>query len=324
MYISASRSKFEVASRTVDQAGQAIVEFLFVAITFLFCTLGIIQLAMVLNAYSLVRYAAYNAARAAIVHGGNHDTMQEAARLSLVATFPKHGRADHRRGFDDNYTAAQASDTIPGRTYFNKPITSVQILDSGIPCGTVVAFDDPRDADRALITVQVVHQYQLVIPLVNRLTFWLWWKLESGGTYGGESLDKVAQVTDRMRRSGEFTTADYRIPLVAHYTMRMQSDYAAEACPPPPPPPPPPPEPPPPPPTPVPTPTPCPASGSFCGAILANFYCAGPYGCVVPDYARNPGCSSCCQVCMNVEGLGYDCWRAHCAGNFAGAPCYCY
>lgn len=212
-----------ILSRTPAEGGQAIVEFTFIAITFLFVILGVIQLAMVLNAYSMVRYAAYNAARAAIVHGGSPEKMREAARLSLVATFPRHGVADQRRGYMENYYAARDTDHVAGLKYFGKPITSVAVVNHD--CGGVVTFDDPADSDRGLITVQVVHQYQLVIPMVNRMVFWLYHLMDSGGSYGGQSLDYIAQQTDKERRGGEFYHIEYRIPLVAHYTMRLQSDY---------------------------------------------------------------------------------------------------
>ena len=69
---------------TLDsEQGQGMVEFVIIAITMLFTILGVLQMALVLNAYTLVRYAAYNAARAGIVHGGNLDQMKEAERISL-------------------------------------------------------------------------------------------------------------------------------------------------------------------------------------------------------------------------------------------------
>lgn len=216
-----------------DEQGQSMAEFSIIAITFFFVLLGVIQLAMVLNAFSLVRYAAYNAARAAIVHSGDPQKMAKAARLSLVATFPRHGRADHRRGFVENYRGAELTDSDRNLTYYGRPITSVSIVDSGdVPCETTVTFDDPVDSDNAHITVQVVHQYEMVIPLVNRLIFYVYELLESGPGYRGETPDYVAKETDRLRRTGRYRDIEYRIPLVAHYTMRAQSDFVTGACPP--------------------------------------------------------------------------------------------
>lgn len=222
-----SKKKKNLFSRDSKGKGQAMVEFVFVSITFLFTILGVLQLAMCLNAYSLVRYAAYNAARAAIVHGCDQEKMNEAARLSLVATFPKHGRADHVRGFMDNYLAARATDQRALFTVFEGPITEVKVINGGIP-EDVTTFDDPVDSDQSIITVQVVHNYELVIPLVNRILYYVYtlWRLGVG--YGGESLDYLSARTDALRRTPVLGGIEYRIPIVAHYTMRLQSDYLRE------------------------------------------------------------------------------------------------
>lgn len=217
--------------QTTDQAesGQAMVEFVLSVITFLFCVLGIIQLALCLNAYSLVRYAAYNAARAGIVHQADLDRMREAARLSLLAIFPRHGRADHQLGVTENYLGALATDQFPNSGFNFRPITDVRIVNSDIFDGvSVVTFDDPAQARQSLITVEVTHHYELIIPLVNRMLFYLYRRFKlSGGAIrsGSDSVDRIAAITDRERRTGDLRDIEYRIPIVAHYTMRMQSDF---------------------------------------------------------------------------------------------------
>ncbi len=206
-------------------------EFVIIAITMLFTILGVLQLALVLNGYTLVRYAAYNAARAAIVHGGDQEKMEEAARVSLLATFPGHGRADTPRGFMENYNGARATDTNPLLTFFLEPITKVEIVHKdGINCGQVVTFDDPVDTPDATITVKVTHNYEMVIPLVNRLLFYVYTQIRSGAGYQNETVNQVTAITDGKRRTGEFRDIEYRIPLVAAYTMRLQSDYAPPGC----------------------------------------------------------------------------------------------
>ncbi|MBL7661916.1 pilus assembly protein [bacterium] len=210
------------------EAGQAMVEFVLISITFLFVLLGLIQLAMILNTQSLVRYAAFNAARSGIVHGGDLDKMREAARISLLAVFPKHGRADHRRGLMDNYLAARETDNDPSLTYANKAITEVKILNKqGLTTGQVVTFDDPIEQKKAILTIQVTHWYQLVIPLVNRMIFHLY-NLFQSNSYQADNLDYYSAQTNKLRRSGSYQDIEYRIPLVSHYTMRLQSDYVHE------------------------------------------------------------------------------------------------
>jgi Flp pilus assembly pilin Flp len=204
--------------------GQALAEFTLIAITFLFVVLGVMQLALALNAYAMVRYAAYNAARAAIVHGGDEAKMKEAARLSLVAIFPTHGRADHLKGFTENYLAAAATDWMVDLG--EGPITSVRILNNkSLDSGHTVLFDDAPESANANITVEVKH-YQLVIPLVNRILYYVYTRFLFHGSTAGETLDSLARKTDTLRRGGgELANREYRIPLVAHYTMRLQSDY---------------------------------------------------------------------------------------------------
>ena len=206
-------------------------EFVIIAITMMFTILGVLQLALVLNAYTLVRYAAYNAARSAIVHGGDQDKMDEAARLSLLGTFPSHGRADTPRGFMENYEGAKATDSaVP--TFFGDPITKVEIVHKeGIACGQVVTFDDPVDTPDATLTVKVTHNYEMVIPLVNRMLFFVYSQIRSGAGYQNETVNQVAGITDGKRRSGNFRDIEYRIALVAAYTMRLQSDFAPPGCP---------------------------------------------------------------------------------------------
>jgi len=226
------KSKFTLKNNP-PEGGQAMVEFVLVAITFLFTILGVIQLAMVLNAYALVRYAAYNSARAAIVHANDavvlDEKMHEAARLSLLAIFPSHGRADHIRGLVENYVAAKETDRDPSLTFFNEPITKAEVVNNnGLPAGAVVTFDDFTEGTDAVITVKVEHQYELVIPLVNRILFFVYTKFRSGEGYQNQTLDNMSAQTDKLRRVGEFKDIEYRIPLVAHYTMRLQSDYEVQ------------------------------------------------------------------------------------------------
>jgi len=198
------------------------VEFVVVAITMMFTILGVLQLALVLNAYTLVRYAAYNAARAGIVHGGNMDQMKEAARVSLLATFPSHGRADTVRGFTENYLGSQLTDGLFLLNDLGDDITKVEIFHKeNVPCGEVVTFDDPVDAPNALLTVQVTHYYELVIPLVGRILYYVYRQVISGG-YRNEDIFQITAKTDAERRSRDI---EYRIPLKAAYTMRMQSDF---------------------------------------------------------------------------------------------------
>ena len=226
--IKKKKKKKEKFSLSNDQGGQAMVEFVLSVITFLFCVLGVIQLALCLNAYTLVRYAAYNAARAGIVHEANLGRMREAARQSLLAVYPRHGRADHQRGITENYLGALATDQTPLPLYGFRAITDVRILNvSDLESESVITFDDPASAPRGLLTAEVTHHYELVVPLVNRIIYFLhrrWLGSQKTAAWGSDSVDKLAAVTDKQRRNGNLSDIEFRIPIVAHYTMRMQSD----------------------------------------------------------------------------------------------------
>lgn len=197
-----------------------------IAITVLFTLLGVIQLALVLNASTMVHYAAYNAARAAIVHGADKNKMLEAARLSLLANFPSQGRADNLKGYYQNYLSAKDTDNNPNLTVSGEPITRVEILNkNNLGCDQVVTFDDPVDTKNAILTVRVVHLYELGIPLVNRMLYFLYQKVIANVGDNGETINQLAAITAELEKTGEYKDIEYRIPLVGFYTMRMQSDY---------------------------------------------------------------------------------------------------
>ncbi len=212
------------------EGGQAIVEFLFTALTMMLVILGVLQMALILNAFSLVRYAAYNAARSGIVNGGDLEKMKEAARVSLLATFPSHGRADTARGFTENYLGAKAVDDNPILNDLGEAITKVEIVNKdALPCGQVVTFDDPVDTPDASLTVKVTHSYEMVVPFVNRLLYYVYRQVLGGG-YENEDIFQISAKTDQLRRSGAFRDIEYRIRLIGVYTMRLQSDFANPDC----------------------------------------------------------------------------------------------
>ena len=210
------------SARNRDQSGQAIVEFLFCAITFLFVLLGTLQLVLVLNAQIAVNYASYSAARAAIVSGCGLAPMQIAARMALAPIFPRHGRAATARGYMDNFSGANSVDTytqwwgIEGQ-----PITKVEIV-SGLTRGATTTFDDPFYGTRTAIKVRVVHQYELIMPLVNAILFKTM-ELGRQNKIRGRDIDAMAKQAMRSRIL-RTRFSGYRIPLVSTYTMHLQSD----------------------------------------------------------------------------------------------------
>src|SRR3954466_11583767 len=87
-----SRAVHDGSTMRQGESGQAIVEAAFVLPAMIFLILCAIQLAQIQQARLLAEYAAFNAARAGIVHSGDPEVMHDAARLSLL---PAPGRTDN-------------------------------------------------------------------------------------------------------------------------------------------------------------------------------------------------------------------------------------
>jgi hypothetical protein len=73
------------------ESGQVAVEAALIMPLMVFMALGIIQLTMIQHAKLMTEYAAYQAARAGIVWGGNNERMHDAA---IIALLPTMGRTD--------------------------------------------------------------------------------------------------------------------------------------------------------------------------------------------------------------------------------------
>lgn len=199
------------------------VEFVIVAMTLLFILLGTLQLALLLNAQMLVRYAAFNAARTAIVTGGDRLKMLDAARMSLLPVFPNHGRALTPLGWEENYLGALRVDQQTNWLGANGvAITSVSI--ENVKKGEVITFDDPGSGTVKPITVQVTHQYELVIPIVNAAIVKAR-ELFAAGKSPGTPDELVKRSAESARRlKAKPLWSGYRVPLTATYTMHPQSD----------------------------------------------------------------------------------------------------
>src|SRR5205814_9199466 len=91
------------------ESGQAIVEAAFVLPAMIFLILCAIQLAQIQQARLLAEYAAFNAARAGIVHSGDPEVMHRAALLSVL---PSAGRTDSFDNLGKTFVALKLRDTI--------------------------------------------------------------------------------------------------------------------------------------------------------------------------------------------------------------------
>jgi hypothetical protein len=204
-----------------SNAGQALVEFAICMVTFLFILLGILQLVLFLNAQTAVRYAAFSAARSAIVTGGDREKMLDAARVALLPIFPRHGHTVTPLFVMESYLGAKQVDSDPrwGRNPLNiydNPITKVSLI---YPT-TGLTFDDNNHLQQAAITVRVEHQYELVIPIVNAILSAAMKIRQSGGAI--ETPDELLKKAAKTNYGSEFS--GYRIPINAYYTMNLEND----------------------------------------------------------------------------------------------------
>jgi len=176
--------------------GQAVIEYLIMIPFALTMILGIIQIALIFNAHSMLELAAFNAARAAIVARGDRPedpvTMERmekqaklAAFLTLLPVIPAfHGFTPTVQGVQSAFTSASSNTTgaLGGLTGQAAAVALEQLMlkvkflppdsedpDAEARVDDVIEFDDPERAGENVIKVMVEWQYPLVIPFINRI-----------------------------------------------------------------------------------------------------------------------------------------------------------
>ncbi|MFL5278669.1 MAG: TadE/TadG family type IV pilus assembly protein [Myxococcales bacterium] len=170
------------------ESGQAIVEAAFVLPAMIFLILCAIQLTQIQQARLLTDYAAFNAARAGIVHNGdNGDSdgfsdgpMYDAAALSLA---PSLGRSDSFTEVAKRVAAVKLLDAALGafklsrvRVYVRNPKRADFARFGKHLNGREIDFDDvrPGATDATLLEIQVRYLYELRIPFANKMIQTLW------------------------------------------------------------------------------------------------------------------------------------------------------
>jgi Flp pilus assembly pilin Flp len=201
-----ARDKARSAAR--HEGGQTSFEFLIATLLAIVIILGILQIGLLFNAHSMVKLAAFNAARAAIVARADEpdqpvtiEQMREKAKLAAFLTvFPVipwiHAAApkdladlpgslaglltppDSPEGFD----ATDPAGSLPGGALaaleFLLGCVDVKFVDpraqdpstaDEVAIEETIEFDDRSKTDANLIKVVVTWQYPLVMPFVNRI-----------------------------------------------------------------------------------------------------------------------------------------------------------
>lgn len=277
-----------------DSSGNAAVEAAIVLPLWIFALLGVLQLALFQQARLLTEYAAYQAARAGIVHNGDPSAMQRAAIFVLApTTCPTRvpGARELCRApagvWQRQLASMAALETLSSHHALIFPGVHVHTLSPYWPkhahlfdvaSGTELDFDffeDRPDERReaTLLTVQVQYWFELKIPFAD----WVIWSaylakrggLAARGSISDPVLDPAASPSlvehgepegrlarlvqasrppaeaelhrgDRYRpiakrswaamvgsglQGGRRNQRTYFIPIVAHHTMRMQSNF---------------------------------------------------------------------------------------------------
>jgi hypothetical protein len=180
------------------ESGQAIVEAAFVLPAMIFLILCAIQLTQLQQARLLTEYAAFNAARAGIVHNGDNGTsdgfsdgaMYDAAVLSIA---PSLGRTDNFTEIGKRLVPFKLLDAALGpfklsrmRVYVRSPKSADFSKYGRHLNGREIDFDDvrPGATDATLLEIQVRYLYEMRIPFANKLiqTIWMATHVRSGNS----------------------------------------------------------------------------------------------------------------------------------------------
>jgi len=246
------------------ESGQAIVEAALVLPAMVFLILCAIQLAQIQQARLLAEYAAFNAARAGIVHSGDPGPMQQAALLSVL---PSTGRTDSFEAIAKTLAVLEAKNALLDK--FGMPLVRVFVhgprrvdfAKYGAHLnGREIDFDDvrPGATDATLLEIQVRYLYEMRVPFANKIiqTIWMathvgagdkraldgWtgWDLTSPKALVPTGPDAVSLTRD-LAMAAKFNDGTpegvnlaslvllgskgrYYFPVQAFYTMRMQSN----------------------------------------------------------------------------------------------------
>ncbi|MFO7155756.1 MAG: TadE/TadG family type IV pilus assembly protein [Pseudomonadota bacterium] len=234
--------------RTGAAEGSALVESAIVLPVFVLLVLCAIQLALLGRARLLVEYAAYRAARAGILWNGDPRRMQAEAIRALASTacptrIPSARPLCALYPADGGRSALQALSADP---HLGFPGVHVHILSPHWPShrhlfdlgGEELDFDrfgpEPERLDATLLTIQLQYWFELKIPFADAIVWNAWAAAQRLGGRGGHEIYRgdYEPISERalraMREHGAGRSARaFFIPVVAHHTMRMQSNFYA-------------------------------------------------------------------------------------------------
>jgi len=245
-----------------DAQGQAMVETAIVAPLFIFMMLGLLQLTLILQARSFVKYAAYRAARTGAMHNACRPKMEESALAALVPVIAIGDAlltSKNAGEYAISYAAVLARQRLPGLPIIQLTVCG-PLLDwfgasDTYKNGNEVDFDDPRNLspwpgapaspnaidngkllrgfERTKLKIQVKYFHKLIIPFANAIFFQSWLGMQisetvrlSGSYTGTNYVDRKASF-DIGRRTRAESTALLRAAALSHrYYFPLYGAYA--------------------------------------------------------------------------------------------------
>ena len=155
-----------------NESGQAMVEFAVVfPVVFLLC-LVIMQTFLLLSARQVVNYAAYCAARSAIVFlpdSGNAEAKKKAERAAIIATWS----ISPMKGFGSAETFIKPiEDMVKGATGINFDLARRYNMARSLV--TVKLTPDKIKSPHEDVTAEVTYDVVMGIPLANRIFYEMW------------------------------------------------------------------------------------------------------------------------------------------------------
>lgn len=231
--------------RLRDTGGNALVESAIVLPLWILLFLCILQLALLGRARLLAEYAAFRAARAGIVWGGDPERMQRAAIHTLQSTACPSRLEAAREGCARAAEGggAAALEALSADAHLGFPGAHVHILSPHWPShaplfdlgGEELDFDrvdiEPARLDATLLSIRLHYFFELKIPFADAILWKAWMAIADPSAaeeeiHRGPSPRLSHRAFEAMRRTGEEGRA-YFVPLVGHATLRMQSNFHA-------------------------------------------------------------------------------------------------
>lgn len=247
------------------QSGQTAVEAAIVLPLFVAVLLSILQLALVQQARVLAEYAAYQAARAGAVHGGDPARMDAAATYVLAPTAcptrlqvagPSCGAAGSGMARQAASVAVLAGVSAAARAAGSQfPGLRVDILSPYWPAhrryfrvdgGEQMDFDDLRDArpppreagaqpaadagyrEATLLTVRLLYWYELRIPLADFVVWSAWAARLVGRQLAGALEDPSVVLRAGAGRAPSILLHGRRAPLLELIGLQMTNPLRDE------------------------------------------------------------------------------------------------